>query len=63
MDGLMLLWTARQTGLTDDDLKTFSYEELDAWFELFEWTNVREGDDGEPVQSASATERAFFHLN
>lgn len=57
----MLLWTARQAGLTDDDLKRFTYSELDAWFEIYEWSNTKEEDDS-VIPTAQATENAFFHL-
>ena len=58
----MLLWTARQAGLTDDDLKRFTYSELDAWFEMYEWTNTKEEDDS-VIPTAQATANAFFHLS
>lgn len=36
--------------------------DLDAWFELFDWTNESDDDGGTVTMGASESERAFFHL-
>jgi len=58
--GLLLLWRARRANLTDDDLRSMTMADLNAWFELFDWAN--EPAEDEQSMDASATERAFFHL-
>ena len=51
------MWNARQAGLTDDDLRAMTYDEVEDWLELRSWYYA---DDD--AQAPSDTERAFFHL-
>lgn len=59
---------ARKAGLTDHDLRTMTYAQVDSWIELYQWSNYvpdhdeEKGEGHEEHMAARAGQSAFFHL-
>ena len=55
-------WRARKCGLSDDDLRQMSMDELDLWLELSDWVTSPEEGRRDAGTAATEAEKAFFHL-